>query len=87
MKNLNLENRNEKAVKIAHGNLSSICRALGIGMLTDTNQLLNKPLIIKVTIQKDDEYGDKNKIRKYSPCQSSPSHHSDMQEIDEDLPF
>lgn len=85
--NLNLENRNEKAVQIAQGSLSAICRALGVSMLTDTNQLLNKPMIIKVSIQKDERYGDKNRIRKYMPSLSVVPSTPDMEEINEELPF
>jgi len=62
---LNLWNPNEKAVEIAKGTLSSICRAVGVLTPNDSADLHNRPLVAVVRIRKDDEYGDKNIIRGY----------------------
>ena len=81
--NLNLDNPNQKAVDIANSALSSICHALGIENLTDTDQLLNKPLFIKLSIQKDETYGDKNRVRKYTAKETTSSREVE----DDDVPF
>jgi hypothetical protein len=84
--NLNLENPNEKAVQIANAALSGICGAIGVDQLTDTDQLLDKPMIIKVKIQKGkDGYDDQNRISKYSVAQDFIDVDEDID--DSDLPF
>ena len=50
--NLNLSNPSEKAVQIARGKLSSICRAVGVLTPQDSSELHNKPLRVKVAIEK-----------------------------------
>ena len=50
---LNLENQNEKAVQMARGHLSAICRAVGVMTPQDSVQLHNIPLIITVKCKKD----------------------------------
>lgn len=53
--NLNIINSNEQAVQIAMKTIANIGKAVGLGQVTDTNQLMNKPLIIE-TKQKDRSY-------------------------------
>lgn len=65
--NLNLWNTSEKAVQIARGTLSAICRAVGIMTPKDSAELHNKPLRIKVKVVKSEEYGEQNKIAAYKP--------------------
>lgn len=48
---LNIENKSEQAQKIAQGELSAICHAINVLKLTSTDQLLEKPLRIKVKIK------------------------------------
>jgi len=45
---LNLENPNELAMKIAHGELSAICRAVGVMTPNDSVELHNLPLVVRV---------------------------------------
>jgi hypothetical protein len=45
---LNLENPNDTAVKIARAELSAICRAVGVMTPSDSAELHNLPLVIKV---------------------------------------
>lgn len=71
--NLNLWNKHPKAVEIAKGNLSAICRALNILTPKDSADLHNKPLKIRVKITKDGEYGEQNKITAYKPRNSGPA--------------
>lgn len=65
--NLNIRNPNEKAQQIARGNLSAICRAVGVLTPKDSSELHNKPLKIKLAIEKDEKYGDKNIVKAYKP--------------------
>lgn len=63
---LNLDNPNQKAVQIARGTLSAICRAVGVLTPKDSSELHNKPLKIKVAIEKSEEFGDRNAIKSYA---------------------
>ncbi len=49
---LNLNNANETAVKIAKGTLSAICRAIGVLQPTDSCELHDIPLMVKVVCKK-----------------------------------
>lgn len=46
--NLNLENPSEKAVQIARGTLSRICRAVGVMKPRDSEDLHGLPLVVRV---------------------------------------
>src|SRR5579872_2010245 len=48
---LNLENPSEKAVQIAKGTLSSICRAVGVLRPRDTSEFHNLPLLGRVDLE------------------------------------
>ena len=70
--NLVLWHESEKAVQIARGKLSSICKAVNTPVIEDTQQLHNKPMLIKVGIRKGKNgYEDSNVIKKYSPISGS----------------
>jgi hypothetical protein len=45
---LNLKNPSDKAVQIARGQLSSICRAVGVLVPKDSTQLHNLPMVVRV---------------------------------------
>jgi len=70
---LNLINPNAKAVEIAKGTLSAICRAVGILTPQDSSDLHGKPLRIKVTVRKSDEYGEQNEVKAYKPRLAGPN--------------
>lgn len=62
---LNLDNPNPLTVKIARGELSALCRAVGIMEPKDSCELHNLPLVISVR-QKTDADGEvRNEIRGY----------------------
>lgn len=64
---LNLDNPNPQAVKIAQGELSAICRAVGVLQPKDSLELHNLPLVITVKCKKRDDTGDVvNEIRGYA---------------------
>lgn len=62
--NLNLNNKNEQAVRISRSELNQICKACGNLRPSDSVELHNIPLVIHVT--KDDNSRDK--IKKYEAC-------------------
>lgn len=63
---LNLENPNPEAVKIARGDLSAICRAVGVMRLQDSVELHNLPLVINVRCKKNRETDEmQNEIKGY----------------------
>ena len=55
---LNLENKSEMTVKIARGELSAICRAIGVMQPKDSVELHNVPLEINVGLKKRDDNGE-----------------------------
>lgn len=61
---LNIRNANEKAQEMGMGQLSAVAHAVGILQISDSQQLHNLPMFIKVKIQKDKEgqYEDRNEI-------------------------
>ena len=52
---LNLDNPNPQAVQIARGELSAICRAVGVMQPKDSCELHNLPLSIKVACKKRED--------------------------------
>ncbi len=63
---LNLDNPNAVAVKIARGELSSLCRAVGVMEPKDSCELHNLPLVISVK-QKTDRDGEvRNEVKGYA---------------------
>jgi hypothetical protein len=64
---LNLDNPNRQAVQIAQGELSAICRAVGVMQPKDSIELHNLPLLVTVKCKKRDDTGDVvNEIRGYA---------------------
>jgi hypothetical protein len=64
---LNLDNPNDTARKIAQGELSAICRAVGVMAPNDSVELHNLPLVITVKCKKRDDTGDiSNEIKSYA---------------------
>ena len=64
---LNIENKSEMTVKIARGELSAICRAIGVMQPKDSVELHNVPLEINVGLKKRDDNGEfTNVIKGYA---------------------
>jgi len=64
---LNLDNPNTQAVQIAQGELSAICRAVGVMQPKDSLELHNLPLLVTVKCKKREDNGDVvNEIRGYT---------------------
>jgi len=62
---LNLVNRNDVAVQIAKGTLSSICRAVNVLTPKDSSELHNKPLTAIVKVEKDLNGNSQNSVKGY----------------------
>ena len=64
--NLNLDNPNDTAVKIARAELGAICKAVGLGTVRDSSELHDLPFVIRVGLRKREDTGDmQNQIKKY----------------------
>ena len=64
---LNLDNPNATAVQIARGELSAICRAVGVLAPSDSVELHNLPLVIHVKCKKRTDTGEiTNEIKGYA---------------------
>lgn len=64
---LNLQNPNSEAVRIAQGDLSSICRAVKVLQPKDSAQLHGLPMIIKVNCKKENDGTIRNEIKGFYP--------------------
>lgn len=63
---LNLNNPNATAVKIARGELSAVCHAVGVMQPRDSVELHNLPLVIDVKLKKREDTGElTNEIKGY----------------------
>lgn len=71
--NINIRNANPKAEEIARQELGSIQRSLGIDLLSDTDQLLNGDLQIKISVRKNDKEEDVNDVKGYKPLENAIS--------------
>jgi hypothetical protein len=70
---LNLQNPNAKAVEIAKGTLSSICRAVGVLKPGNSSELHNLPLRISVGVEKREDTGElTNRIKGFKSRLASP---------------
>lgn len=61
---LNLQNPNTQAVEIAQRTLSAICHATGVLKVTDSSQLHDLPMEVKVIV-KQGEKGPMNEVKGY----------------------
>mgnify|MGYP003452615471 FL=1 len=69
---LNLKNANEKAVDIARKDLAAICRAVGVMSPKSSEELHDKPLMIKVKVRAaQGEYEASNDIGGYKAVEGA----------------
>lgn len=62
----NLKNPSEEAVKIGRGQLSALCRAIGVMVPHDSTELHDLPMLITVKHRKDDKGEIRNEVAGYS---------------------
>ena len=67
-----LNHPNTQTVKIARGNLSAVCRAVGVMQPKDSVELHNLPLVINVKVKKREDTGELvNEVKGYDKKASS----------------
>ena len=72
--NLNLNHPMAQAAEIAQRELSAICRATGQMAISDSEQLHNIPVIVKVAyVPAKGEWPEKNQIKAWKPASFSPA--------------
>lgn len=64
--NLNLWNASQQASEIAWRQLSGLCHAAGVLQVQTVDQLFNIPVVAKLNVESDPQYGDQNNIRGFS---------------------
>ena len=68
--NLNIENASPQAQEIAQKQLSALCHAVGVINLSDTTQLHDKPVRIRVKVRAaEGEYAASNDVTGYEAVQ------------------
>ena len=71
---LNLQNPNPTTVQIARGELSAICRAVGVMTPRDSVDLHNLPLLLTVKCKNREDNGElTNEIKGYEPKGTAPA--------------
>ena len=67
---LNVRHTNPEAERIAQQQLRELCESIGLTRMSDTIELHNKPVQIKVKIRKDEtgQYEDQNEVNGYKPA-------------------
>ena len=70
--NLNLWNVNDEAVRIAKQELNSICLAIGVMNMTDTEQMIGQRLLVDITTKPaQGDYKARNETKGYKPLEKS----------------
>lgn len=61
---ITMQNANQQATQIGHGQLSAVCHAVNVLRAADSSQLHNIPLKLKVKLRKDPtgQYEDQNEV-------------------------
>lgn len=63
---LTLVHDNNQAVEIAQRKLSAICHAVNVLQVSDSSQLHDKPLLVRLKyVEAKDQYGPKNEVGSY----------------------
>ena len=65
----NLQHSNETAEKIGRAEFAALCRAVGKPTVTDSDELLGVPIIVKVDIDKKD--AERNVIKAYKAADAA----------------
>lgn len=66
--NLNLVHPNEKAVQIARAELAGLCKAVGVLNPKDSADLHNRPVLIRVAVEKDRDGNPRNVVKGFKPA-------------------
>jgi len=63
--NINLRNKSQQAEEIGMRELSAIGRAVGVMNISDSSQIKDKVLQIKLTVKTSEQYGPQNEVKGY----------------------
>jgi hypothetical protein len=69
--NINIRNPSAKAEEIGRQQLGELMAAIGLPSVQDTDQLIGATCQIKLTIRKDEQYGDLNDVRGWKAIEGS----------------
>lgn len=69
--NINIRNPNPKAEEIGRQQLGEIMRAIGLGQVSDTDQLIGGRMEVKVTVKQDETYGPGNEVKGFKAIEGS----------------
>lgn len=69
---ITIRNNNPIAEGIGKKQFGQLLLAIGIDECDDTDILLNHKLKVYISIQKSEQYGDKNEVRKYMALTTAP---------------
>ena len=84
---LNLNNPNATAVKIARGELSAICRAVGVMQPRDSVELHNIPLLITVKLKKRTDNDElTNEIKGFEAKAAAGAHAAEQAPVTDNTP-
>lgn len=67
---LNINNPNKQAEDIARESLAGLCLALGVERLTDTDELIDTPVMVRIEVDRKEP--DRNRVRGYASA-STPA--------------
>lgn len=73
--NINLSNPNQQAEQIGIQQLGSLARAIGLEVISDSDQLINSDVQIKLSIKKDTsgQYNDSNDVKGFKAVDGAMS--------------
>lgn len=70
---LNITNANPKAEEIGRQQLRQLMEAIGLAKLADTDQIIGGNVKIKLKVEKDEQYGDKNQVSAFAKPEGGSS--------------
>ena len=67
---ITISNANPKAEEIGRQQLGELIRCIGLDKLADTDQLIGGKLIVKITVENSEQYGEQNRVANFRPLKS-----------------
>ena len=67
---ITISNANPKAEEIGRQQLGELIRCIGLDKLADTDQLIGGKLIVKITVENSEQYGEQNRVAGFRPVKS-----------------
>ena len=67
---ITISNANPKAEEIGRQQLGELIRCIGLDKLADTDQLIGGKLIVKISVENSEQYGEQNRVAGFRPLKS-----------------